>query len=124
MAGQCSNRWPVTTRPQRRHDPGAALAGVLAADGQPTAARQQIGRVLAREYRDHHVAYSLGAAYAQLGDSAEAIRWLRTAADTGFPCLPWFERDPLLGSIRRLPEFSELLAYVRTRRDATLSRVD
>jgi DNA-binding winged helix-turn-helix (wHTH) protein/tetratricopeptide (TPR) repeat protein len=103
---------------------GAALAGVLAAEGDSAGAKVQIERVLSREYRDHHVAYSLGAAYGQLGDTHEALRWLRTAADTGFPCLPWFERDPLLDPLRRVPEFPELLAYVRTRRDATLSKVN
>jgi Flp pilus assembly protein TadD len=29
---------------------------------------------LVQQYRDHHVAYSLGAAYAQLGDFAQADR--------------------------------------------------
>lgn len=56
--------------------------------------------------RDHYVAYSLGAAYAQLGDTDQADRWLRTAVDTGFPCLPFFESDPL----RRRSEFADLLA--------------
>jgi DNA-binding winged helix-turn-helix (wHTH) protein/tetratricopeptide (TPR) repeat protein len=99
---------------------GAALAGVLAG-GDPAAARAQIDRVLKGDYRDHHVAYSLGAAYAQLGDHDAAVRWLRIAADTGFPCVPWFERDPLLEPLRRRQEFPDLLAYVRTRRDASLS---
>ena len=103
---------------------GAALAGVLAAQGEPAAARLQIDRVLQRDYRDHHVAYSLGAAYAQLGDHDAAGRWLRIAADTGFPCVPWFERDPLLEPLRRRQEFSDLLAYVRTRRESSLSSVN
>ena len=81
----------------------------------------QIDRVLKADYRDHHVAYSLGAAYAQLGDIDQADRWLRTAADTGFPCLPLFERDPLLEPLRRRSEFADLLAYVRTRRESSLS---
>lgn len=102
----------------------AALAGVLAAQGQSAAARLHVDRVLARDYRDHHVAYSLGAAYAQLGEIDNAIRWLRTAADTGFPCLTWFERDPLLEPFRLRPEFVELQAYVRARRGSSLSRVD
>jgi tetratricopeptide (TPR) repeat protein len=102
----------------------AALAGVLAAEGDLSAARLHVEAVLAREYRDHHVAYSLGAAYAQLGNTPEAVRWLRTAADTGFPCLTWFERDPLLDPVRQVQEFSDLLAYVRSRRDSSLSRVD
>jgi hypothetical protein len=73
------------------------------------------------EYRDHHVAYSLGAAYAQLGDIKESQRWLRTAVDTGFPCLPWFERDPMLQPLRRLPEFAALREYVRERRESARS---
>ena len=99
----------------------AALAGVLASQHQPAAAREQIERVLRGAYRDHHVAYSLGAAYAQLGDTDEASRWLRTSVDTGFPCLPFFERDPLLDPLRRRSEFTDLLAYVRTRRESSLS---
>ncbi|MNC92972.1 hypothetical protein D3C83_94990 [compost metagenome] len=72
-------------------------------------------------YRDHHVAYSLGAAYAQLGEPELADRWLRVAADTGFPCLPFFERDPLLEPLRLRPAFAALLQYVRARRQASLS---
>ena len=100
---------------------GAALAGVLAAQQEPAAARLHLERVLQLGYRDHHVAYSLGAAYAQLGDATTADRWLRTAVDTGFPCLPFFERDPLLEPIRGRPSFSDLLTYVRGRREMSLS---
>lgn len=98
----------------------AALAGVLAATGRTDDARSQIGRVLAGKYRDHHVAYSLGVAYAQLGETDEADRWLRTAVDTGFPCPPFFERDPLLAPLRRRAQFADLLAYVRARREVSL----
>jgi len=98
---------------------GAALASILAR-AHPSDARVHIESVVKREYRDHHVAYSLGTASAQLGDAAEATRWLKTAADTGFPCLTWFERDPLLDPLRGTPAFPELLQYVRARRDAAL----
>jgi DNA-binding winged helix-turn-helix (wHTH) protein/tetratricopeptide (TPR) repeat protein len=100
---------------------GVALAGVLAAQGDHDGARRQVDQVLTRPYRDHHVAYGLGAAYAQLGDTARATHWLRIAADTGFPCVPWFERDPWLEPLRRRPTYAELLAYVRGRRDTSLS---
>ena len=40
---------------------GAALAGILAAQGQPAIARRHLDRVLSGSYRDHHVAYSVGA---------------------------------------------------------------
>ena len=46
-----------------------ALAGVLAAQHDHDAARRQVDQVLSRPYRDHHVVYGLGAAYAQLGDT-------------------------------------------------------
>jgi DNA-binding winged helix-turn-helix (wHTH) protein/tetratricopeptide (TPR) repeat protein len=99
----------------------AALAGVLAASGRSDDARVHIQRVLQASYRDHHVAYSLGAAYAQLGQTDEADRWLRTAVDTGFPCLPFFESDPLIEPLRRRAQFADLLAYVRARREVSLS---
>ena len=102
---------------------GAVLAGVMAAERDSSGARGVVDRVLNETYRDHHVAYSLGAAYAQLGDFPLANRWLRTAADTGFPCLPFFEHDPLLEPLRVRPEFSDLLGYVRMRRDASLPGV-
>jgi hypothetical protein len=59
-------------------------------------------------------------AHAQLGDMEPAVQWLRTAADTGFPCLRWFERDPLLAPARQHQSFGELLTYVRHRRDSSL----
>jgi len=102
---------------------GVALAAILAAQGDRAAARAQLERVLQRDYRDHHVAYGFGAAYAQLGDDQQAAKWLRIAAETGFPCLPFFERDPLLEPIRHRPGYSELLSFVRARRYASLSTV-
>jgi len=97
---------------------GTALAGILAAQGDVAGARRRLDEVLARQYRDHHVAYGFGAAYAQLGDEDRAVQWLRTAADSGFPCLVWFERDPLLQPIRGSAPFAELLAYVRGVRES------
>ena len=101
-----------------------ALAGVLAAEHDAATARLLVERVLAGSYRDHHVAYGVGAAFAQLGDRQRATQWLKIAADTGFPCVPFFERDPLLEPLRHHPEFSALLDYVRKRRDSSLSAVN
>jgi DNA-binding winged helix-turn-helix (wHTH) protein/tetratricopeptide (TPR) repeat protein len=100
---------------------GAALASVLAAESRLEEARSWIRRVLAHGYRDHHVAYSLGAAYAQLGDYDGALRWLRTAADSGFACVPFYQRDPLLEPLRRRSEFAALIDYVRARRAVALA---
>ncbi|MEZ5294265.1 MAG: winged helix-turn-helix domain-containing protein [Vicinamibacterales bacterium] len=100
---------------------GVALAAVLAAQGDPAGARVRLARVTELAYRDHHVAYGFGTAYAQLRDVDQAVTWLRIAADTGFPCVPFFERDPLLDPLRGRAEFDGLLAYVRARRDDAIS---
>lgn len=99
---------------------GAALASLLANRGRFAESRVHLERLLKREYRDHHVAYNLGTSYAQLGDATEAVRWLRTAADTGLPCPILLERDPLLEPLRTDSKFAELLAYVRSKREAVL----
>ena len=77
----------------------ASLASFVAARGGRDRARALLARA-ERGMVDHHVAYSIGVAYAQLGDMASAVRWLRTAVETGFRCYPWYMRDPLLAPLR------------------------
>lgn len=91
----------------------ALLASLLAARGDRAGARALIETVTARTYRDHHVAYSLGAAFAGLGDAGEAMAWLRESARTGFLCYGWYEQDPLLGPLRRGPELAQLIAEMK-----------
>jgi serine/threonine protein kinase/TolB-like protein len=91
----------------------ASLAGVLAANGRRDEAERTIRAVLDSGYMDHHVAYSLGAAHAQLGRPADAVRWLRLAADTGFSSYPWMQRDTLLDPIRSDPAFQSFLTALQ-----------
>jgi tetratricopeptide (TPR) repeat protein len=91
----------------------AALASFLAAEGDPVRARALVDEVAASSYMDHHVAYSLGATYAQLGRPADARRWLAESARTGLPCYPWYVRDPLLAPLRDDPAFRAFLAGLR-----------
>jgi serine/threonine protein kinase/TolB-like protein len=98
-------------RPDTRSQ--ASLAGVLAANGQRDQAERTVRAVLESGYMDHHVAYSLGAAYAQLGKPADAVKWLSSAADTGFPCYQWMARDSLLDPIRSDAGFQVFLAELR-----------
>jgi DNA-binding winged helix-turn-helix (wHTH) protein/TolB-like protein len=100
----------------------AALAAIVAATGDAPAARHLLAIVRTSGYQDHHVAYGVGTALAQLGEPTEAVTWLRRAADTGFPCAIWYERDPLLGPIRRHPDFLALSAELAARRDAARAR--
>jgi serine/threonine-protein kinase len=92
----------------------ATLAGLLAARGQRNPAKALINNVLTGTYMDHHVAYALGAAYAQLGDSSEALKWLERAANTGLPCYPWYERDQLLQPLRDDQKFRNFMARLRS----------
>ena len=105
----------------------ASLAGVLAANGRRDEAEKTIRAVVDSGYMDHHVAYSLGAAEAQLRHPAEAVKWLRSAAETGFPCYQWMVRDSLLDPIRSEAGFQAFLASaargLRPRTDAVPSRL-
>jgi serine/threonine-protein kinase len=58
----------------------------------------------------HHALQNLGLAHAQLGDTAGAVAYLRRAAETGMPCLPCFDNDPLLASVHGTPEYAALRA--------------
>lgn len=87
----------------------AVLASVLAARHATAEAQALVKEVVDGGFMDHHIAYSLGAAFAQMGDAAEARRFLEEAARTGFPCYPWFARDPLLDPIRNDAGFKPFL---------------
>jgi hypothetical protein len=78
--------------------------------------------VVASGYMDHHVAYSVGAAEAQLGRPANAVKWLRQAADSGFQCFQWVERDALLDPIRKNPEFQAFHTILRADYDRARAR--
>ena len=63
----------------------SASASFAAAGGDRARAERLIAEVLRDGYMDHHVAYSLGVAYAQLGRMAEADRWLERAVSKASP---------------------------------------
>ena len=100
----------------------AALAGVEAAAGDHVAARARAIAIERGPYMDHHVAYSLGAAWAQLADVGASVKWLRQAADTGFPCYPWLLQDKLLDPVRGDAEFTALLDQLRRRHEEHAAR--
>ena len=91
----------------------ASLASVEAAMGMEKEARARVSAVERGPDMDHHIAYSLGAAMAQLHDTSASLTWLERAADTGFPCYPWFQKDPMLDPIRAEPGFIRLLERLR-----------
>ena len=99
----------------------AALAGVIAGR-DPARARDLLRTIEASGYMDHHVAYGMGAAFAQLGELRQALHWLERAVNEGFPCYPWIARDPLLDPLRREPEFRRWDAAARSRWEAVAIR--
>ena len=100
----------------------ASLASFLAARGERERAEALLRDVEAGTYMDHHAAYSIGAAYAQLGDHEKGLKWLARAAATGLPCYPWYERDPLLAPLRDDPEFQQFMAGLRSSWEAAQKR--
>jgi len=91
----------------------AQLASYWARRGDRAKAEVFLTQVKANEYMDHHVAYSVAAAYAQLRDPGQAREWLVRAVNTGFPCYPWFDRDALLDPIRRDPGVQRFLGELK-----------
>jgi len=100
----------------------SALASIEAASGLRPQARAHIAEVLRGSDIDHHVAYSIGAALAQLGDRNDSLLWLDRAVDSGFPCLPMFERDTLLDPLRQDAGFMRLMERLRTAREQARAR--
>ena len=101
--------------------PGHALfealeALVTARRGDAEGARRLVGDV-ERNRRSfghfHHAQYDLACVHSLLGDPDSAVEQLRAAAADGFPCLPFFERDPLLEPIRRSSAFGALISDLR-----------
>ena len=100
----------------------AALAGVQAANGETLPHALALSPSSADHTWTTTWPYSLGAAWAQLGDPRAAVKWLQQAADTGFPCYPWLIQDTLLDPIRRDPEFMALLDRLRQRYEQDAAR--
>jgi tetratricopeptide (TPR) repeat protein len=103
-------------------DEGGAMTSVkamlLAKAGQGNEAEELIKRSI--EIGNgfghfHHTAYNIASAYALLNKRGEAIKWLEEAADDGFPCYPWFEKDATLNSLRNDDSFKSFMNKLRKR---------
>jgi len=102
----------------------ATLASFLAARHENGRAEKLLEEVRAGSYQDHHVHYSVGVTYAQLGDKANARQWLARAIATGFPCYPWFQRDPLLQPLRGDVEYERMLGELKKSSEAAKARYE
>jgi len=91
-----------------------SLQAVLSASvGQEDIAEEKIKSAIERGKgfgHFHHTAYHIACAYAQMNKPAQAINWLKVAAENGFPCYPLFEKDPNLNNLRQDAHFITFLA--------------
>ena len=94
------------------------LRAILAAlSGDSLEARRQIDLTIQNRRafgHYHHAQYDIACVHALLGDQDAALDWLGQAAGNGFPCYVFFQRDPLLESIRSETRFRELIDRLRT----------
>ena len=95
-------------------DPSGNLRGieaVLLAEADPLRAEELIAGVRQRTTANpsHHAAYFAAVAMARMRQAQEAVRWLREASATGFPCYALFEIDTNLDPIRQDPAFQSFM---------------
>ena len=69
-----------------------------------------IAKVPVHDQTRHHKTYDVACIYAIAGRSAEAVKWLKETANSGFPNYPLFERDPYLNRVRKSKEFIQFMA--------------
>ena len=88
----------------------------LALDGDTQAAGDMIQLALT-DGQDlghfHHVTNNVAVAYAVMNDKTRAMEWLESTATDGFPCYPWFERDPCLDNLRDDARFVAFLSRLK-----------
>jgi DNA-binding winged helix-turn-helix (wHTH) protein/TolB-like protein/Tfp pilus assembly protein PilF len=87
------------------HDPGKGLEML----------RGMERKIYERGVGDPEAVYKVAQANAELGDKASALRMLRHSVQNGFFPYPYFERDRLLDSLRKEPQFSEIMKVARQR---------
>jgi len=87
-------------------------------DPQRMRARKTEAKIMERGVADSEGIYKVCQAYAVLGDTASALRMFRQTIAGGFFCYPYFQKDPLIDSIRSQAEFAALMDQARRRHEA------
>jgi len=94
---------------------------LLASKGDFHAAEAEIPIILSKHpLKDplyHHAAYDIACVYALEGKSAEAVKWLRESAVSGYHLYPRYGRDAYLNRIRQSPEFTQFMAEMKAEND-------
>jgi DNA-binding winged helix-turn-helix (wHTH) protein/TolB-like protein len=75
-------------------------------------------KIEARQVGDPEAAYKIAQAYAELEDKTSAFRVLARSINNGFFAYSYLVSDPLLDSLRREPQFADLLQTAYKRHEA------
>ncbi len=75
-------------------------------------------KITKRGVGDPEAIYKLAQAYAELGDTASALRMFRHSVASGFFPYPYFVRDPLMANVRQKQDFQKELQTARERSEA------
>jgi len=96
-----------------------SLQAILAASaGQSRIAEENIKLAIERGKgfgHFHHTMYHIACAYALMTRHEQAINWLESAANDGFPCYVLFERDHNLDNLREDARFKTFMAKEKQR---------
>ncbi|HEU4873629.1 MAG TPA: tetratricopeptide repeat protein, partial [Pyrinomonadaceae bacterium] len=98
-----------------------SLQAIFAASaGQPREAEKKIQSAIERGKgfgHFHHTAYHIACAYAIMNKHEQAIKWLESVANDGFPCYVLFETDHNLDNVRQDARFQALLTKLKQQRE-------
>jgi serine/threonine-protein kinase len=97
-------------------DRAAARALMFAALGRSKEALAQIDSATSRpdsRSHFHHAQFTIASAYARLRRKADAVEWLRRAAENGMPNYPLFRNDPNLKTLQGDPGYEALMSRLK-----------
>ena len=106
----------ITKPGTENYDLAAAYAVLYAGVGKKKEAEEKIK--FAIEHGEgishfHHAEHLIASAYALMGNTPEAVTWLKKTAEHGLPCYPLFNNDPNLKSLRNDPEFISFMEKLK-----------
>ena len=109
------DEWSTAQSNRPQLPPTRAL--LLASRGEFRAAEAEIPAIVRmhplKDPLYHHATYDIACIYALEGKSADAVKWLRESAVTGYHLYPRYTRDAFLDRIRQSPEFIQFLAEMK-----------
>jgi TolB-like protein/Flp pilus assembly protein TadD len=79
---------------------------------------ETVNKIEQRGVGDPEASYKIAQAYAVLGDKVSALRLLSHSVETGFFSYPYMKADPLLDSLRKEPQFDQVIAVAQQRHEA------